>query len=56
MIKRSIPTQFGIFYPTGYIVVAVPKDEDARKVLQDLFTGGYDETECWLTSGEKSYP
>ncbi|WP_027157698.1 hypothetical protein [Methylobacter luteus] len=39
-------TDFGIFYPLGYLVVAFPKQEDARQVQQDLMAGGYDQADC----------
>lgn len=42
------PTDFGIFYPIGYLVVAFPTREDAQRVQQDLMTGGYDPADCVL--------
>ena len=49
----ELPTQFGIFYPTGYIVAAFPKREDAERVRQNLLTGGYDPQDCVLYTGEE---
>ncbi|ADJ28909.1 hypothetical protein [Nitrosococcus watsonii] len=48
--SRELPstTDFGIFYPIGYLVVAFPKQEDAQRVQQDLMTGGYEEADCEL--------
>ncbi|BBA35080.1 uncharacterized protein sS8_3137 [Methylocaldum marinum] len=46
-------TEFGIFYPLGYLVVALPKEEDARQVQRDLMTGGYDEADCQLFTCEE---
>lgn len=39
-------TDFGIFYPLGYLVVAFPEQENARQVQRDLMTGGYDPADC----------
>lgn len=41
-------TQFGIFYPLGYLVVAFPDEKDAQQVQRDLMTGGYDPADCQL--------
>lgn len=49
----SLPTQFGIFYPTGYIVAAFANRQDAERVRQDLITGGYDPKDCVLYTGEE---
>ncbi len=38
--------EFGAFYPIGHLMVAFEREEDAQKVRQDLFTGGYEESEC----------
>ncbi|MGJ0492434.1 hypothetical protein [Methylobacter sp.] len=46
-------TDFGIFYPLGYLVVAFPKQEDAQQVQQDLITGGYDRSDCEVYSSEE---
>lgn len=40
---RGLPTDFGAFYPTGYVVAAFSKAAAARRVRKDLLTGGYDE-------------
>jgi hypothetical protein len=45
-------TDFGIFYPVGYIVVALPKHEDAVRVQRDLTTGGYDPDDCIVCTSE----
>jgi hypothetical protein len=37
------PTQFGIFYPRGYVVLAFRTPEDARRMQWSLIEGGYDE-------------
>jgi hypothetical protein len=46
-------TEFGIFYPLGYLVVAFPKQEDAQQVQRDLMTGGYDLADCLLYTSEE---
>lgn len=51
---RTIPTtDFGIFYPLGYLVVAFPKKEDAQQVQRDLMVGGYDPADCELYTCEE---
>jgi hypothetical protein len=45
-------TQFGIFYPRGYLVVAVRKRSDAEQVQRDLTTGGYDPSDCLIIGAE----
>ena len=37
------PTQFGIFYPRGYVVVAFRTPEDAQRMQWSLAEGGYAE-------------
>ncbi|MGH8503752.1 MAG: hypothetical protein ACREVE_15065 [Gammaproteobacteria bacterium] len=46
-------TDFGAFYPTGYIVAAFEKYEDAQQTCQDLRTGGYEERDCALHTAEE---
>jgi hypothetical protein len=46
-------TQFGIFYPVGYIVVGFPKVGDAQHVQRDLMLGGYDQGDCQLYSASE---
>lgn len=46
-------TDFGIFYPVGYIVVAFPRQQDAQQVQRDLLTGGYDTADCPLYTSEE---
>lgn len=46
-------TQFGIFYPRGHMVVVFQSEEGARKVQQDLLTGGYDPSDCALVPAEE---
>jgi hypothetical protein len=46
-------TQFGIFYPVGYIVVGFPKTGDAQQAQRDLMSGGYNEGDCRLYSADE---
>lgn len=46
-------TQFGVFYPRGYIVAAFGSREDAERVRRELLTGGYDEQDCALLTSEE---
>jgi hypothetical protein len=39
------PTQFGVFYPLGHVVLALQSREDAERIRQLLIDGGYDERE-----------
>jgi hypothetical protein len=40
--QDSVPTQFGMFYPLGYLAVAFRHEGDAAQVRQVLIAGGYD--------------
>lgn len=46
-------SDFGIFYPVGFLVVGFPTLEDAQKVQRDLITGGYDPADCMLYSSQE---
>jgi hypothetical protein len=37
-----VPTQFGVFYPLGYVIVALRSPEEAARMRQRLMDGGYD--------------
>jgi len=56
MDNSKLPTQFGIFYPTGWIVAAFDDELSAKQVQRDLFTGGYDAEDCRLVTGEEIVP
>ena len=45
------PTQFGVFYPLGHVVVALESHEDAERMRQLLIDGGYDEHDVTLWTG-----
>jgi hypothetical protein len=40
MTKAAIPTSFGVFSPTGHVVIAFESDADARKGRRALISGG----------------
>jgi hypothetical protein len=46
--QPPVPTQFGVFYPLGHVVVALQSREDAERMRQLLLDGGYDEREVIL--------
>lgn len=46
--KRTFKNEFGVFYPTGYLIAAFPSQDAARVVQQDLMTGGYLKQDCEL--------
>ena len=43
-----VPTQFGVFYPLGHVVVALQSRDDAERMRQLLLDGGYDERDVIL--------
>jgi hypothetical protein len=47
------PTQFGIFYPRGYVVVALRSAEDADRMRRSLLEGGYTEDDIKLLDTER---
>lgn len=53
--ERTPPTttDFGLFYPVGYLVAAFPTQEEAERVRRDLITGGYDQADVQLYSCEE---
>ena len=56
MAKSADPlelTEFGVYYPRGYLVVAFRRREDAERVRQDLLTGGYDASDVRLFTGDE---
>jgi hypothetical protein len=46
-------SDFGAFYPTGYIVIAFERYEDADQVCQTLRDSGYNEQDCSIHKAEK---
>jgi len=39
--KRKFPTSFGVFSPTGHVVMAFPSDADAERARQLLIDNGF---------------
>lgn len=50
------PTSFGIFYPSGWTVVAFATEDAAQRVRRDLLTGGYSEDDCRMLRPEQVIP
>jgi hypothetical protein len=53
--KKSpgVPRQFGIFYPRGYVVLALRTAEDAERVRGSLVDGGYAEDDVQVMPVER---
>jgi hypothetical protein len=51
--SAAIPRQFGIFYPRGYVVVALKSADAAEQVRHSLLEGGYAENEVQLMPVER---
>jgi hypothetical protein len=51
--RPSPPTQLGVFYPLGHVVVALESREDAERMRQLLIDGGYDEPDVTLWSSSE---
>ena len=47
------PTQFGVFYPLGHVVVALQSHDDAERIRQLLIDGGYDERDVTLANSSQ---
>jgi hypothetical protein len=47
------PTQFGVFYPLGHVVVALQSRDDAERIRQLLLDGGYDERDVTLANSSQ---
>ena len=43
-------TDYGIFYPVGYIVAGFPERAQAEQVRRDLLSGGYEPEDCVMYS------
>lgn len=50
--QQKPPTQFGIFYPRGYVVVALRSQEDAERMRWSLIEGGYDDDDIKILETE----
>jgi hypothetical protein len=40
-VRAKFPTSFGVFSPTGHIVMAFPNDDDAEKARGALIAAGF---------------
>jgi hypothetical protein len=47
------PTQLGVFYPLGHVVLALESRADAERLRQPLMDGGYDAPDVTLWSGSE---
>ena len=48
--SMSRPIEGGVFYPVGFIVVALPEAGAAEKIAQIFHEAGYDENDCQVVS------
>lgn len=67
-IRAKFPTSFGVFSPTGHLVMAFPNDDLAGKACSALLAGGFGQeevtrytpdeviAECEKSSGQESNP
>ncbi len=60
-VLDKFPTSFGVFSPTGYVVMAFPDDQSAERARAALIAGGFKENEVMrftkddvIAEGEKS--
>lgn len=52
-MSEPVKTDFGIFYPVGYIVAGFPTASQAQKVQADLVTGGYSDDDVKLRTSQQ---
>ena len=46
-IRGKFPTSFGVFSPTGHVVMAFPNDESAELDCEALLAGGFSENDVY---------
>jgi hypothetical protein len=51
--ESSPPKRFGVFYPRGYVVVALRTEQDAERMRWSLIEGGYNEEDVMLLDSER---
>jgi len=51
--ESAPPKRFGIFYPRGYVVLALRNQDDAERMRWSLIEGGYDEDDIKLLDTDK---
>ena len=44
-VRAKFPTSFGVFSPTGHVVMAFPHDENAKKAQAALLADGFNEND-----------
>lgn len=44
-VRAKFPTSFGVFSPTGHVVMAFVNDDNARKARGALLAGGFSESD-----------
>ena len=52
VLSPEMLTVFGVFYPTGYIVMMFPHVEQAEQAAHELLSGGYERDALTLLSPE----
>ena len=52
VLSPEMLTVFGVFYPTGYIVLMFPHVEQAEQAAHELLSGGYERDALTLLSPE----
>jgi hypothetical protein len=52
VLSPEMLTIFGVFYPTGYIVMMFPQAEKAEQAAHELLSGGYERDALTLLSPE----
>jgi phosphoribosylaminoimidazole (AIR) synthetase len=53
MSKANLPTSFGVFSPTGHVVVAFENETIAKNARQALITGGITSDKITLYRGDE---
>ena len=51
-LESNMKTMGGVFYPTGYMVLMFPGEQDARQAAQALADAGIDDDEITLITPE----
>lgn len=56
LTKVQFPTSFGVFSPTGHIVMVFETDDKAKKAYQALLDGGFDAGDVTYYRGDEVIP
>ncbi len=54
--RKNVPRTFGVFYPTGHVVLAFATHADAKQARDALLTGDTKTTRFWNSVAMKSSP